>query len=181
MSKKMLAVGMVMFLLLTIVSSSVASEQLTDIIAAVKAVDFVGQGGGEVQFPTDRAYPTFSHWDYSGHWLEWEIEIPQDSFYVPAVMYGTNREYADRRLSLDGEVKIDMLFFSTGDFQVYDLGYFEPFEIEAGQHLIRIEVSGPEGVHAGVNPAWIAFVPFEVLMEYDDQEIIAAIEQKLEL
>lgn len=177
-----LIVALLLVFVLTIAAA--AADDIGDKIGAVRAVDFTNQGGypedrGPVQLPTDREYPTLSHWDYSGHWLEWEIDIPADGFYVPAVMYGTNREYADRQLSVDGELKIDMLFFSTGDFRTYKVGYFEPLELTAGIHTIRINVSAEAGVHSGVNPAWIAFVPFEVLMEADDHQIVAAVDAKL--
>lgn len=183
MKKKCLLVS-TLLLIAVLTITAAAADDIGDRIGAVRAVDFTDQGGypedrGPVQFPTDRAYPTLSYWDYRGHWLEWDIDIPADELYIPVVMYGTNREYTDRQLSVDGEFKIDMLFFSTGDFRTYKIGYFEPLELTAGVHTIRIIVSAEAGVHSGVNPAWIAFVPFEVLMEADDQQIITAVERKL--
>lgn len=166
-------------LLIAILAISSITVAATEKIAAVRAVDYVNQGGGEVQSPSGRAYPTLSHWDYVGHWLEWQIDIPENGTYIPVAMYGTGNEYADRQLSIDGEHKLDMLFFSTGDFQVYDIGYFNAIDLTAGEQIIRLTVSGSDGVHAGVNPAWIAFIPLELLFELTDDQIISIVEEKL--
>jgi len=157
-----------------------AANGWADKIVAFRAVDFVDQGEGTVQFPTDRAYPTFSHWDYKGHWLEWKVNIPEAGMYFPVVMYGTNREQAYRHLSIDGgEVLSEMVFHSTGDFRTYKLGFFDPVQLPAGEHIIRLTVAGDAGVHQGVNPAWFAFLPFEALLELDDTAIIDTVEGML--
>ncbi|HKM18108.1 MAG: hypothetical protein GX228_03125 [Firmicutes bacterium] len=160
-------------------AQAVSANTYADRIVAFKAVDFVNQGDGDVQFPTDRAYPTFSHWDYQGHWLEWKVTIPEEGIYIPAAMYGTNREYAYRQLSIDGEFILEMVFHSTGDFRTYKLSYFDPVQLPAGEHVIRIAVAGDAGVHQGVNPAWFAFIPAEVWLELDDAAVIKNIETML--
>lgn len=180
MNKRVLFILMVMALLIG-AAQVAAANGLADKIVAFSAVDFINQGEGTVQFPTDRAYPTFSHWDYQGHWLEWKVTIPEAGLYIPTAMYGTNRELAYRQLSIDGEVLSEMVFHSTGDFRTYKLGYFDPIELPAGEHIIRLTVAGDAGVHQGVNPAWFAFLPVEVLLELDDAAIIETIDTMLGL
>lgn len=147
-------------------------------IIAFKAVDFVAQGGGDVQFPSGRQYPTFSHWDYNGHWLEWDIDVPQDGLYLTFAMYATGREQVPRRMFIDGEPVLDMVFWSTGDFRQYDFAFFEPVELKAGRRRIRLMVTAPEGEHAGINPAWFAFASPDIL-ELEDDQIVQLIERHL--
>lgn len=170
---------LVIVALLVGAAHSALADGPIDKIVAFRALDFVGQGEGTVQFPTDRAYPTFSHWDYQGHWLEWKVTIPEAGMYFPVAMYATNREQAFRHLSIDSEFVAEFVFHSTGDFRTYKLGFFDPVQLPAGEHIVRFTVAGEAGVHQGVNPAWFAFLPFEVLMELDDAAIIETVETML--
>lgn len=148
------------------------------IIVAFRGVDFIEQGGGEVRFPTDRQYPTFSHWDYSGHWLEWEIQVPEVGLYLPLAMYATGNHLVERQLYVDGELLADLVFWTTDDFRTYRLGYFEPVTLAAGAYRVRLLVSANEGEHAGINLAWFAFASPEIFALEDD-EIVAKIDQLL--
>lgn len=156
--------------------AALASNSAT--IVAFRAVDFVDEGGGEVRFPTDRKYPTFSHWDYAGHWLEWEIDVPHDGIYLTFAMYATGGDQVPRRMAIDGEPVLDMIFWTTGDFRTYQFGYFEPVELKAGRHRLRMTVTAPEGQHAGINLAWLAFATPEIF-ELSDEEIVQTIEDML--
>lgn len=148
------------------------------VIVGFRGVDFVDQGGGQVQFPTGRAYPTFSHWDYAGHWLEWEIDVPEDGVYLTFAMYATGGDQVPRRLEIDGEPVLDLIFFNSGDFRTYQFSYFDPVELKAGKHRVRMTVTAPEGVHAGINMAWFAFTSID-MFEFEDSEIVRRIEEHL--
>lgn len=172
-------INLTIALVLCLVFSMSALAAPADDIAAVRAVDFSAQGGGDVQYPSGRAYPTLSHWDYTGHWLEWEIDISADGLYIPAMMYGTGGDMVPRQMDIDGTPAMEMVVFTTGDFKAYDIGYYDPIELAAGKHTVRITVSAPDGVHAGINPAWLAFLPLEVLFELDDPDVIKTVDQML--
>lgn len=176
---KRLSLVLVVSLLLAVAFSASVLGAAADSIVAVRAIDYINQDGGSVQSPSGRAYPTLSHWDYTGHWLEWEIDVPADGIYIPAMMYGTGNDQVARQLSVDGEPVLDMVVFTTGDFRTYNIGYYDIVTLTAGKHIIRITNTAPEGQHAGINPAWIAFLPLEVLLELDDAAIIETIDKKL--
>lgn len=147
-------------------------------IVAFKAIDFIAQGGGEVRFPSDRQYPTFSHWDYSGHWLEWEVDIPEDGVYLTFAMYATGNHLVERQLFVDDQPLADLVFWTTSDFRTYKLGYFDPVTLTAGKHRVRLLVSGNEGEHSGINLAWFAFATPEIFA-LEDHEIVAVIDKML--
>lgn len=180
MQKRVLSCVLLVVLLVGL-SQIAAAESVVDNIVAWKAVDFINQEGGTVQIRSDRAYPTFSHWDYADHWVEWKVVVKEDGLYVPAAMYATGRDQAPRQLSLNGEVVLDMVFFSTGDFLTYQLGFFDPITLAAGEYTVRMTVSADPGVHVGVNPAWFAFLPVDVILGMDDDEIISTVEAMLGL
>src|SRR5690554_4856442 len=77
-------------------------------ILVIRSLDFVAQGGGEVQTQTDRTYPCFSHWNDLGHWLEWEFEVSKSGEYTPLIMYSTGARYdVFRSVSIDGELVVE--------------------------------------------------------------------------
>src|SRR5690606_18484812 len=123
-------------------------------------------------------YPAFSHWDYAGHWLEWEIDVPEDGVYLTFATYATSRDQVPRQMTIDGEPVLDMTFFTTGDFRTYQFAYFDPVELKAGKHRVRMTVTAPEGEHAGINLAWFAFTSID-MFEFDDEEIVRRIEEHL--
>lgn len=171
-------VSLIVLVLSTVLLFSVTVLANEATIVAFKAGDFIEQGGGEVRFPTDRQYPTISHWDYTGHWLEWEVDVPEDGVYLTFAMYGTGNHLVDRQLIIDGEPVLDLLFWTTDDFRTYKLGFFDPVTLTAGKHRVRLLVSANEGEHAGINLAWFAFATPEIFA-LEDAEIVAAIDQVL--
>lgn len=137
-------------------------------ILAVSALDYVAQGGGEVQLKTDRTYPTYSHWNNLGHYLEWEFEVPKAGYYTPIIMYSTGARYdVFRSVSVDGELVLPSVEFpNTGGFgssaSQWNTAVLEPIYLETGKRNIHIENIVPD-VETGMNPAWIALVrPAEV-------------------
>ncbi len=142
-------------------------------IIAVQSIDFVAQGGGEVQFQYDRTYPCFSHWNDFGHWLEWEVEIPKSGEYTPLWMYSTGARFdVFRSISVDGEIVFESVEFpNTGGFgrepNEWQLLTLDPIYLEAGTRTIRFENIVPEE-ETGMNPAWLAFVyPLETAVDSD--------------
>lgn len=140
-------------------------------ILAIKAIDFVNQGGGIVQFPTDREYPCFSHWNNQGHWLEWNIDIPKNAYYTPLLMYSTGANLpVYRNLSINGELVNEKIEFpNTGGFgqntEDWQMIALDPVFIEAGQGTLRMENIVPTN-EPGMNLAWIALIyPIELTQE----------------
>lgn len=87
-------------------SLPVRSEPLAG-IPLTNAGDFVEQVGGEGRLRTDKpdsAGRAFSHWNYKGHRVSWEITVPQAGRYHLVFRYANSfGAVAERSLLVDGK------------------------------------------------------------------------------
>ncbi len=70
----------------------------------VEAELLAGQGGGDVKLRDDKAgtsHKAISHWDDKGHWLEWQIDVPEPGTYELVIRYCTPATVF-RKASVDG-------------------------------------------------------------------------------
>ncbi len=71
------------------------------------AGDFVEQSGGEARARTDKpgsAGRALSHWNYKGHRITWQIQVPQAGRYHLVIRYGNCWGWiAERSLLVDGK------------------------------------------------------------------------------
>jgi hypothetical protein len=90
----------------------------------VQAEDFRRQGGGQCQKISGRpgawgSIVSYWHAD-AGHWLEWEVDIPEDGNYAVRFHYATASADARRDFRIDGQapapVAENILFPATGGF-----------------------------------------------------------------
>lgn len=146
-------------------------------IVGARAWNFDRQGGGEVQSPENRGYgpeTVISHWNFGGHWLEWDLDVPATGEYALVIRYATNRDphLTKRELRIDGEVAIPVMTFNnTGGFagpasgsdiaQVaqWNTAVFRGVHVEEGRRTLRITHVGddPSGSN-GLNFAYLALV-----------------------
>ncbi|NOZ22658.1 MAG: hypothetical protein GXP25_16395 [Planctomycetes bacterium] len=139
----------------------------------IQAEDFTGQGGGQVQFKTDR--PTtvgkmITYWHANlGHWLEWKAKVPKTGKYSIVFRYATNCKNTQRDLKIDGTYphpacKV-IRFKSTGGFGVKadqwqyltvsdEKGKPVLFDLSAGEHTIWMS-----NLNDGLGVDFIALVP----------------------
>lgn len=165
-SYKLMAV--VLVLLVCVWMGAEADDTGGELVAVVTGPEFVNQGGGEARYQLSRYYPTFSHWDNPGHWLEWEIVIPKDGYYLPVFMYATGMQEVTRNLSIDGDIVAETLRFETTTSRrnwgsVKDDWKWVVFgdcvvHLKAGIRKLRMENTVPPGTSGGLNLAWIALV-----------------------
>lgn len=90
-----------------------------------------------------------------GHFLEWDVTVPQDGLYTLTIKYRQNSKRgldSHRRVLIDGKVpfeELDCVAFPYGsDWEALTLGGEEPYGIylAAGSHRITLEVvPGPIG------------------------------------
>lgn len=86
----------------------------------VQAEDFSAQGGGEVKIrereeKLGAVGKSFSHWDSKGHWLQWNIDLPEDGEYLIVLRYCSLNENK-REIIIDSKEPITQTFSSTGGF-----------------------------------------------------------------
>lgn len=143
------------------------------IAAGARAWDFVAeddQGRGGVESPEDRGYgpdTVISHWNYAGHWLEWELDVPETGEYALVLRYATNKDphLTKREIRIDGEIAAPTLSFrntggfAKGDMSQWDTAVFRGLEVEKGTRTIRLTHAGdePDTSH-GLNLAYLALV-----------------------
>lgn len=128
---------------------------------------FVDQGGGDIQVRNDKLNASglsLSHWNTQDHWLEWELDIPQEGEYFLVARYATP-ENAARVLSVDGK-EATMQFPSSGGYgsQGADNWAYsslrgeggEPVAVRlgAGRHAVRLR--NPDGT--GLNLDYLDWV-----------------------
>lgn len=183
------------------VSDQVSSTSVDLVIADLVVVgepawNFARQGGGEVQSPSDRGYgmnTVISHWNFSGHWLEWDLAIPEAGEYTMVIRYATKREphQTKRELKVNGVTAIStMNFNNTGGYagalenstraevSEWGLAVFPGISLDAGSQSIRLTHTGDEPTASnGTNVAYIAFIKPD-LPEITD-ELLQVIEQEI--
>lgn len=152
-------------------SLPVRNEPLAD-VPLTRAGDFVEQVGGEGRLRTDKpnsAGRAFSHWNYTGHRVSWEIAVPRAGRYHLVFRYANSfGAIAERSLLVDGKVLpgAERVAFppvgtvmdewaalpvrlATGDLAVWDLA--------AGTHRITMENTN----NHWLNLDQLAFVPVD--------------------
>ncbi len=146
-------------------------------IAGERGWNFARQSGGEVQSPDNRGYgpnTVISHWNYGGHWLEWDINIPKADEYMLLIRYATKRDphLTKRELKVNGETVIPVMMFkntggyagplegsSTAEVAQWETAVFPGIYLDEGVAAIRLTHIGDEPTGSnGTNVAYIAFV-----------------------
>ncbi len=119
----------------------------------IKALDFIGEGGGEVGIvePERQATGDFlRHWNEEGHWLEWTIEEAEAGQYEMSVRY-TCQFDTDRKVAVNGDVVEGLesfTFAETGgwaNFRSVTL----PSEVvlSEGENVLRLTSHGGRGLN----------------------------------
>ncbi len=119
----------------------------------VEAETIAGQGGGEVHVRDDKkgvVGKAISHWDDSGHWLEWQIAVPRAGKYRLLVRYSSPQP-ASRKLSVDGKDLGGLRFPGSGGFgsapDEWDHAQGPVLDLAAGTHTIRLENTDGKGLN----------------------------------
>lgn len=147
------------------INKSYAQTEFAD--AVVQGPAFSDQGGGAVLLQPDRYYATFSDWDDEGHWLEWELDIPEEGNYIPVFTYTTDHGPVNRSLAINGDIDAEQVVFdNTGgwgeleqDWQT--LTFNQEITLNGGVNLVRMDNDGS----GGLNLANIAFYTYSGLLE----------------
>lgn len=119
--------------------------------------DYKAQGGGECRIYFDRIGAwngLITYWEQDiGHWLEWNINIPQDGIYNVWFHFATSTAESRREFLIDGKVPCpeakEVRFPSTGGFGFapIDWAYIAlrdkdnkpvPIKLTKGTHKIRM-------------------------------------------
>ncbi len=136
----------------------------------IGAGDFIEQVKGEGRLRTDKpgsAGRAFSHWNYTGHRVTWEIEVPQAGRYHLVFRYGNSfGNVAERSLLVDSKalpgaervqfppVGTVLDEWATLPVRLSD-GSLAAWEMSAGAHRITMENTN----NCWLNLDQIAFVP----------------------
>lgn len=89
------------------------------------------------------------NWQYPGQWISWELEIPEDGFYIIGMRYRQNflrGLFVTRKVWIDGEIPFaelaDTRFPFSTTWEMKLLGDDEPYllYLTKGKHELRLEV-----------------------------------------
>lgn len=146
----------------------------TENIILIQAEDYLEQGGGKCSFLTThqpRYGSGIMDWGPPGHWLEWEVEIPQSGTYI--IMLGAATTYLRviRALTIDGGYPQPELacleFTNTGgwgrspehwaDFLLHDES-LEPIRVELSEGTHRLRLTS---IYSWMNLDYIALCKVE--------------------
>jgi len=119
-------------------------------LTRIEAEDFTAQGGGKVKIcrTVHASGTSISYWHKDiGHWLEWELDVPEDGRYELWMRYATGCDKTRRSLRIDGECPApafaDMAIPKTGgwsggedNWRYLKLGV--PLRLSAGKHRLRM-------------------------------------------
>jgi hypothetical protein len=151
----------------------------------VQAESVADEGGGKVNTTTNKVGSVgaaFSGWDSPNHWLEYEVEVPQDGYYQLALKYCREGGPTTRSLQVDGAyphpsfAKLEMpgtggWSNGTDNWQYYRLEWpllGRPYlvRLTKGTHRIRLNnVSG-----GGVNLDYLAILAPHVALDRESIE-----------
>ncbi|MEN6302366.1 MAG: hypothetical protein ABFD96_06555 [Armatimonadia bacterium] len=135
----------------------------------MQAEGFAGQGGGEVMLREDKAGTmgkAFSHWDAKGHWLDWQVSVPEAGKYLLVLRYCTPLT-AQREVQVDANAPFVALFPGTGGFGSATANEWAHYvvhtpdqkwltlELSAGKHTIKL--TNADG--RGMNLDYLALYP----------------------
>ncbi len=142
--------------------SPVAVERVADMPRdgiVIEAEDFVAQGGGEVGISEgghvdQHGGKSIFNYGGDGHWLEWEVEVPQEGHYDLYARVACAEERTFRKLTVDGEPPAGafaMLQFpgtggwarAAGEWWAVRVAgasdELPPLSLTAGKHRLRME------------------------------------------
>gem|GEM_PF-241486 len=123
------------------------------LVLRVGAQDFTNEGGGTVQVRSGGSAASgisLAQWTNKGHWLEWEVDVPQVDDYFLVARYAAP-ENARRELTLDGKPLPALLCASSGGYGsgprddwaasalADDSGKPMPIRLAPGTHILRLE------------------------------------------
>lgn len=89
-------------------------------------------------------------WKTAGQWIEWEVEVPEDGYYVIGMRARQNLSrglFTYRNVYVDGEIPFaqmqDVAIPYNRSWQVIELGGEQPYQfyLTKGRHTIRLEAS----------------------------------------
>ncbi|MCK5804586.1 MAG: hypothetical protein KAI66_17245, partial [Lentisphaeria bacterium] len=130
----------------------VASRILTGGIRA-EAEDIAAQSGGKVRVRKDKkgvCGKAISHWDDTGHAIEWKISVPKSGRYALLVRYSTPNG-AKRSLTVDGRDTGEIRFSGTGGFGSaagdWDHKEAAKLTLVKGTHTFRLENVDGQGLN----------------------------------
>ena len=136
-------------------------------VPMVEAEEFTAQDGGKVHVRTDKvgtSAKAISHWDDQGHWLEWQIQVPESGTYKLVLRYCSPRTVR-RIVSVDDRPLGQHSLTNTGGFgsaatdwehaTITKDARGQPLSLEAGTHRIRLENCDGKGC----NLDYLALVP----------------------
>lgn len=132
----------------------------------------------------------FSHWNWRGHWIKWNLNITEPGDYALVICYATDEksDQSLRTLEMDKEVirgdDNPIRLPSTGGFaaggNVAQWGYQVVDGItiaEAGEISLVLTHAGTAGKRQGTNLAWIALVsPASICI---DEDFLVRIEEAI--
>jgi len=134
--------------------------------ALVEAENIAAEGGGKVHVRDDKANvrgTCISHWDRTGHFIEWQVDVAKTGRYELLVRYCAPHE-AKRALMLDGVSVHALTFPITGGFgdtpgDWEEITFVDAsgkrFQLDKGRHTIRLENTSD----TGINLDYLGFVP----------------------
>lgn len=123
----------------------------------------------------------FSHWNWRGHWIKWNLNVTEPGDYALVIRYATKEdsEYTKRTLEIndvvirgkDDPIELPSTGGFAGDGAVEQWGYqvVEGITIaEAGEISLVLTHAGTAGARKGTNLAWIALVsPASIRVDED--------------
>lgn len=119
-------------------------------LIVVEAERFVGQGGGEVRvcYPINVAKASISYWHKDiGHWLEWDLDVPEAGRYELWMRYTTASTGTRRSLLIDGtspgDEFADIAIPTTGGWSGTEDNWAyarlaSPLALTPGRHRLRL-------------------------------------------
>ena len=123
------------------------------LVMRIGAQDFSSEGGGTVQVRSAGASASgtsVAQWTNKGHWLEWEVDVPQEDDYFLVARYATP-ENARREVTLDGKPLMALQCATSGGFGSEAKGDWAfavlakdnaqpmPLRLSPGAHRLRLE------------------------------------------
>ena len=124
----------------------------------IRAVDFVGEGGGAVRVSAPSRHGYFSMWNDKGHWLEWAVEAPAAGEYEVKLAYST-KDKSPREVQVNGKVVKGLESVApppTGDWKTWkEFVLPARVSLQKGRNVLRMTnlASG------GLNLESITFTP----------------------
>ena len=90
--------------------AAAAATPVTGFRVEIPAISFINETGGNVNKPTDRAAAQTKEgvvqlWQGDAHALTWEVEVPEEGYYVLGIRYCTDMKDPTREIKINGVVQ----------------------------------------------------------------------------